>query len=249
MTSLPITRKESERVTPREEYRDSNVIPATQEEKQATSQDLFSVQPDDLLPSNQASWSNQSPPENLQDEFDALGLLTQYLGPAGPSSQTRRKPNLEDTIQRQTESFKKKYLEFTELLDRATSHLESLLIAKNKGRTPARLRITTKPVVVRSDDSDLQLQWAQACRKGELLLIEVLINHLEKVVRETRDILRDVSGQTYKELKRADASNARQNMEEALEKANTERKLRTENRAKRKLEAGPSKPAKKPKDN
>ena len=170
-----------------------------------------------------------SPPAvgDLQEEFDALGLLTQYLGPPWPSNRTRQRSNPEDIIQKLTEDFKKKYLEFTELLDRATSHLELLLLAKSKGRTPARLRITTKPVVVRSDDDDLKLQWAQACRQGELLLIEVLINHLEKVIKETRGILRDVSGQTYKEFKKANATNAKENMEEALKRADTERKLQT----------------------
>ena len=96
--------------------------------------------------------------------------------------------------------------------------------------------------MVRSDDDDLKLQWAQACRQGELLLIEVLINHLEKVIKETRGILRDVSGQTYKEFKKANTTNAKENMEEALKRAtlkraNAERKLQTKNQQKRKLEA------------
>ena len=113
----------------------------------------------------------------------------------------------------------------------------------------SRLWIITKPVVVRSKDDDLKTKWAQACRKGKLLLIEVLLNHLEKVIKETRSTLRDISGQTYKVFKKANAENAKASMEEALKRANTERKLRIENRKKRKLEAGPSKPAKKPRDN
>ena len=80
------------------------------------------------------------------------------------------------------------------------------------------LRITTKPVVVRSEDEDLKIKWAQACRQGELLLIEILLNHLEKVIAETRSILRDISGQTYKELKKANATEAKQNMKEALKR-------------------------------
>ena len=92
----------------------------------------------------------------------------------------------EDVIQKQTDDFKRKFCEFTELLD----HLESLLQAKTKGRTPTRLRITTKPVVVCSEDEDLKIKWVQACIQGELLLIEVLLNHLEKVIKETRSTLR-----------------------------------------------------------
>ena len=103
-------------------------------------------------------------------------------------------------------------------------------------------------MVVCSEDEDLKIKWAQACRQG-LLLNEVLLNHLEKVIKETRSTLRDISGQTYKVFKKANAENAKASMEEALKWANTERKLRTENRKKRKLEAGPSKPGKKPRDN
>ena len=106
-------------------------------------------------------------------------------------------------------------------------------------------------MVVCSEDEDLETKWAQACRQG-LLLNEVLLNdlnHLEKVIKETRSTLRDISGQTYKVFKKANAENAKASMEAALKRANTERKLRTENRKKRKLEAGLSKPAKKPRDN
>ena len=104
-------------------------------------------------------------------------------------------------------------------------------------------------MVIRSDDEDFKIKWAQACRQAELLLIKVLLNHLEKVIAETRSALRDTSGETYKELKKANATEAKQNMQEVLKTADAERKLRTENRKKRKLEAaGPSKPAKKLRD-
>ena len=178
---IPITRKETNRVIPSEGYGESHIIPATQEERQqATLQDLFSLQPHDLPLSNQQSWSNaetSSPTGDLQEESHSLGLLTQYLGSSGSSTQTRCKSNPEDVIEKQTEDFKK-YLEFTELLDWANSHLESLLQAKSKARTPTRLQITTKPVVVHSEDEELKIKWAQPCRQGKLLLIEVLLNHL-----------------------------------------------------------------------
>ena len=104
-------------------------------------------------------------------------------------------------------------------------------------------------MVIRSDDKDFKIKWAQACRQAELLLIEVLLNHLEKVIAETQSALRDTSSETYKELKKANATETKQNMEEALKTADAERKLRTKNRKKRKLEAaGPSKPAKKLRD-
>ena len=103
-------------------------------------------------------------------------------------------------------------------------------------------------MVIRSDNKDFKIKWAQACWQAELL-IEVLLNHLEKVIAETRSALRDTSSETYKELKKANATKTKQNMEEALKTADAERKLRTENQKKRKLEAaGPSKPAKKLRD-
>ena len=133
------------------------------------------------------------------------------------------------------------------MLDRTNSHLESLSQAKSKGRMPTRLRITTKPVVVHSKDEDLKIKWAQACRQGKLLLIQVLLDHLEKVIKETRNTLRDISGHTNKTFKTANADTIKENMEEALRMANLERKQRNKNWKKRKLEAGPSsRPAKKP---
>ena len=81
--------------------------------------------------------------------------------------------------------------------------------------------------------------------------MQVLLDHLQKVIRETRDALRDISGQTYKMFKTANANTAKDNIEEALKIANLERTQRNENRKKRRLEAaGPSsRPTKKPRDN
>ena len=70
-------------MTPHEGYRDT--IPATQDESQwGTSQDLIGSQPDDL-PSNQEMLNNEpsQTTTDLQEEFDSLGLPTQYLGPSG----------------------------------------------------------------------------------------------------------------------------------------------------------------------
>ena len=244
MTSLPVTNRETDRVTTREQYREA--AQDTKEDNQRASQDLIASQPllDDL-PSNQEMLTEET---DLQEEFDSMGLLTQYLGPSGPSNRRRCRTDPEGIVERQKENFKRKYLDLTDILNRAVSHLEALANAKSKGRTPTRLRITTKPVVVHSKDEDFRFKWAQACRRAELMLIEVLLNHLEKVITETRSALRDTSGQTYKELKQANATDAKRNMEEALQTADMERKLRTETWKKRKMEAGPSRPAKKPKD-
>ena len=69
---------------------------------------------------------------DLQEEFDSMCLLTQYLGPLGPSNRRRRRTGPESAIERQKENFKRKYLDLTDILDRAFSHLESLANAKVK---------------------------------------------------------------------------------------------------------------------
>ena len=132
-----------------------------------------------------------------------------------------------------TNDFKRKYLEFTELLDRATSQLESLLQAKTKGRTPTRLKITTKLVVVCSEDEDLKTKYAQGCRQGKLLLIEVLLNYLEKVIKDTKSILQDISRDAYKAFKKVNVKTAKtNNMEDALKTVNMKqnKELKTEKR-------------------
>ena len=134
------------------------------ESQRGISQDLIGSQPDDL-PSNQEMLNNDpsQTTTDLQEEFDSLSLLTQYLGPSGSSTRRRHRIDPENAVEKQKNDFK--YLEFTELLDRATSYLESLSNAKSKGRTPTRLRITTKLVVVCSEDEDFKIKWAQACKQ------------------------------------------------------------------------------------
>ena len=136
------------------------------ESQRGTSQDLIGSQPDDL-PSNQDMLNNDpsQTSTDLQEEFDSLGLLTQYLDVSGSSTRRRHRTDPENAVEKQKDDFKKKYLEVTELLDRATSQLESLSNAKSKGRTPIRLCITIKPLVVRSEDEDLKIKWAQACKQ------------------------------------------------------------------------------------
>ena len=103
--------------------------------------------------------------------------------------------------------------------------------------------------MVRSEDEDLKIKCDQGCRQGKLLLIEVLLNYLEKVIKETRSILRDISRDAYKAFKKVNVKTTKtNNMEDALKTAHNETK-RTENRKKRKLEAAPSRLAKKSRDN
>ena len=100
----------------------------------------------------------------------------------------------------------------------------------SRGRAPARLKITIKLAVVKSDYDDLKLKYAQVCSTGELLLIVVLRNHFERVILETRDTIRDISNTTYTALKKANVAQTKSNMEDAFKTANSERTKRKEQR-------------------
>ena len=84
--------------------------------QRGTSQDLIGSQPDDL-PSNQDMLNNDpsQTSTDLQEEFDSLGLLTQYLDVSGSSTRRRHRTDPENAVEKQKDDFKMKYLEFTEL--------------------------------------------------------------------------------------------------------------------------------------
>ena len=77
--------------------------------------------------------------------------------------------------------------------------------------------------------------------------MQVLLDHLQKVIRETRDALRDISGQTYKMFKTANADTAKDNIEEALKIANSEHNtMKTERKGDLKLLVHPADQRKNP---
>ena len=105
MTSLLITNRETSCVTPQEGYK--QIIQDTQEEYQGTSQDLIASQPSDDLPSNQEMITDQPDQADLQEEFDSMGLLTQYLGPSGSSNRRRRRTDPESVVEKQKRTSKR----------------------------------------------------------------------------------------------------------------------------------------------
>ena len=94
--------------------------------------------------------SNTTSQLDSKGEFEALQLLTQYIGP--------RKPNLVPTarhggspsnfMEQQMIRFKEVFLEKTDKLDRARSHLDSLTRAVQKNKILNKLRINVKPLVI-----------------------------------------------------------------------------------------------------
>ena len=65
----------------------------------------------------------------------------------------------EARITTEVTSFMETYSELIDTLDRARNHKESLTKATQRGRIPAKLRITTKPMVVNREDPKFVVSW------------------------------------------------------------------------------------------
>ena len=121
---------------------------------------------DDPGPSN----SNQETPatSDWNDKFDDLGTLTQFIGKApGESSANNENPTM-SRITLLAAEFKEECSELIENLERANVHLDSLKAAKLKGRTPLKLRITIKPMVIEKERTEFQKAWKQATKSARI---------------------------------------------------------------------------------
>ena len=112
--------------------------------------------------------------DNPTDELDDLGILTQFIGKAG--EEPANNPTM-SSVNLLMEEFKEEYSDLVDTLDRANGHLDALKAAKTRGRTPLKLRITIKPMVIEKDRPEFQAAWEQAIRNCENLLINTLIEH------------------------------------------------------------------------
>ena len=86
-------------------------------------------------------------------EFDQLNLLTQYIGPGTTDNNTPLTPSRQ---QRENEQGRSRFLgahqDLVDMLDRATGHKVALERALALERTPAKLKINIKPLVIQCDD-------------------------------------------------------------------------------------------------
>ena len=82
-----------------------------------------------------------------------------------------------------------RYLEETDTLDRAKSHLASLNRAEVRGRTPAKLSITIRPMVIDKDNPEFKAEWNKAIEAAEKSLLKTLQTHLNKVDNNTTMIV------------------------------------------------------------
>ena len=85
-------------------------------------------------------------------------------------------------------------------MDRAVAHQESLVSSKEKGRVPARLKITIQPMVINKEQYQFQQDWTRTCREGEERLMTVLINHLDNTIAATRSEIRTESQNCTQQL-------------------------------------------------
>ena len=195
---------------------------------------------DPPLASNQ--WAReQQEEEEEQDEFEQLGLLTQYIGQPPRTRNDRGSTSAnwfkKTETQKELLSFKERYLELTDTLDRASNHKEALSKAIARGRTPARLRITIKPMVIEKDDPKFISQWETAIRECEQKLATVIIDHLKTTADKTNVAIRTTSKETFQKLKNIDpAIDAGDTLKTTLAEAQQARNERTENRKRKRAE-------------
>ena len=141
-----------------------------------------------------AATTANDPPDNNNNEEEEEDvdwhLLTQYIGPATP---VRNKPDSHTRgtlFQRELDKFKQCYKERIDTINRATSHREALQKAMEKGRTPQKLSINIKPLIMQKEDPEFKKNWEVAIKESEHKLIDTLIRHLTGVIIDTNRALR-----------------------------------------------------------
>ena len=181
------------------------------------------------------------------EEFEALGILTQYIGPSPPANPTRPQTDSPDqNIDRLTNKFKAKYEELVDSLDRAKGHKLSLDQAKQRGRTPSKLQITIKPMVVNREDPEFQRDWDKAIKESEGILLGALQTHLDKYIQNTNQKIRETAKRTWLDIKAIDKDKASPEIQKALQQCEEQRQTKALNRKRRKEEALQKQPQRKP---
>lgn len=125
----------------------------------------------------------------------------------------------------------------TETLERATGHLESLQKAASVGRIPTKMAINIKPLVLNKENKQFKREWQAAIHDSKRRLLQTVQDHPQRVIDQTQTEIRKSTKETYRKLKAAgDRDRAKQQLETALKRANTERQHQTKLRIKRKRE-------------
>ena len=188
-------------------------------------------QNDSNPPGNSANHGAGSSHE--EEDFESLGLLTQFIGPPVASTQNQTMGNGTDQnndgeIDQITAHFKSQYEDLVDSLDRAKGHKTSLGQAKQKGRTPAKLQISIRPMVVNRDNPEFQRNWERAIKQSEGILLDTLTNHLDSFIQSTNEKIRETAKETWLKLRRIDASRAATLLKDALQQSEEGRKAKAE---------------------
>ena len=186
-------------------------------------------------PSNQLARN-----QNEEEEFEQLGLLTQYIGQLAKTDRSRATTSrdwLRQTeLEKEIDTFKERYLELIDVLDRASSHQEALSKTAARDRTPARIKIQIKPMVIDKDNPTFVANWEKAVRECERKLTETIINHLKNTAEKTNLTIRATTKETYGNLKTIDPDGATDILKQALADAEEKRQEKIEIRKKRKAD-------------
>ena len=196
---------------------------------------MIPVEEDQPIPSGQIPTNTV---ESSDEEFDQVGLLTQLIGPSKLShSKTRKNKHKDKTCQQELERLHAKYLADTEVIDRATGHLDLLEKATSRGRMPTKMAINIKPLVLNRDNEQFKSEWQAAIAESEKKLMKTVTDHLKRVIDQTNLGIRKATDETFKKLKAVtDKDHARQQVEQLLKQADDKRMEKTQQRLKKKRE-------------
>lgn len=173
--------------------------------------------------------------DQLKQEFQDIGMLTQYIGqpslttPNRPSSQTTSQEA--STVDIEMKKIKELFLEKTDKLDKMQSHWDALNRAVARDKLPAKLRIQTKPIVADSDDSKFQQKWKDCIRRAERNMVRILTDHLMDHIQLTCYQIKENTEKTFVILRtrgNLNVADTNKAMKEALDQAEKDRQARNQ---------------------
>lgn len=189
----------------------------------------------------------QAPTDDLasnQQTDEHLRLLRGFLEVPRRTTTASSKQNdwevendAETILRMEADSLRLKYLEKTDRMDKASDHLEALVRAEARNRTPAKLKIDIQPLVAQKDDPIFKQKWAKAVRAAESKLIGCLVEHLETIISSCNQELEEATTESLEKMRLTDFTAASKTIRETLQTANTERIKRNDQRKKRRLES------------
>ena len=113
--------------------------------------------------------SNDHPPAQIVEEEEDKGdwsFFTQYIGPS-PTISRKNHDNTSTIVKDKITNFRSKYLQQTEMLDRAKAYLTALKSAEARDKILMGMSITVKPMVLEREDPHFKSAWTMANNSAE----------------------------------------------------------------------------------